>query len=66
MLEEIFAKYNIKIRKENGRIRNAIDILEDMYLRLGNGDFSKIMYEIQEEEKECDVFDKARGRRYEG
>lgn len=66
MLEKIFAKFNINLRKENGRIRNVIDVLEDMYLRLTPTDFIQIMREIEEEEKEENVFDKARGRKYEG
>lgn len=66
MLEKIFIKYNIKLRKENGRLRNVVDVLEDMYLRLGGSDFSTIMNEVQEEEKEQNVFDRARGRKYEG
>lgn len=65
-LEEIFMKYGIKILNDKGEARNAIDILEDLYLKISPSEFSKITYEISEEEKYSNVFNNARGRRYNG
>lgn len=66
MLEQIFKKHGINIKDNNGNIRNAIDILEDMYLKLNTREFNKIMFELQEEERYSNIFDEARGRSYKG
>lgn len=66
MLEKIFRKHGISIRNSNGEIRNAIDILEDMYLKLNSIEFASIMYEISEEERYANIFDDTRGRTYKG
>lgn len=65
-LEEILLKYNIEIRNKNGRLRNIVDVLEDFYLKLTPTEYNKIMFEISEEEKEINVFDKSRNRKYKG
>lgn len=66
MLEKIFKKHGIKLKDVNGNIRNVVDVLEDMYLKLSPAEFSKIMFEIMEEEKYANVFDDLRGRSYKG
>lgn len=65
-LEEIAAKYGIKLRDSNNELRNVVDVLEDLYLRLSPAEFVNFMYEISEEEKTFNVFDIERGRRYKG
>jgi hypothetical protein len=65
-LEDIFKKFGIDLLDEEGNLRNLIDVLEDMYLKLNSFDFTKLMYEISEEEQYADIFDKIRGHRYGG
>jgi len=65
-LEKIFIEYGIELRNSEGDLRNLIDVLEDMYLKLSSFEFTKIMYEISEEEKFNNLFDSARGRAYKG
>ncbi|MFW6001964.1 MAG: hypothetical protein ACOCQD_01345 [archaeon] len=64
MLEDIYAKYGINLRDSNGNLRNVVDVLEDMYLKLNYEEFIKLQYEISEEELRNDVFDDSRGRKY--
>lgn len=66
ILEEIFAAYGIQMRNTDGSLRNLIDILEDMYLKLTPNEFNRIMFEIGEEEKYSNIFDHARQRKYKG
>lgn len=65
-LNDIFKKKGITLFNSKGEIRNAIDILEDMYLKLNAKEFIHIMAEIQEEEKYANIFDDARSRKYRG
>jgi hypothetical protein len=65
-LEDIFKKFGIDLLDDKGNLRNLIDVLEDMYLKLNSFDFTKLMYEISEEEQHADIFDKIRGHRYGG
>jgi len=65
-VEQIFYKYGIKLRDRDGNLRNLIDVIEDMYLKLNGREFTQIMYEITEEEKFDNIFDLARGRAYRG
>jgi hypothetical protein len=63
-LKERFEKYKINIFNEQHELRNVVDVLEDLYLKISPAEFSRIMYEISEEEKYSNIFDKARGRKY--
>jgi hypothetical protein len=65
-LEKIFMQYGIELRNSEGDLRNLIDVLEDMYLKLSSFEFTKIMFEIGEEERFENLFDLARGRAYRG
>jgi hypothetical protein len=65
-LEEVARKYGIELRNCDGDLRNVIDVLEDMFLKLSTAEYLKLMFEISEEEKNYDLFDKARGRKYRG
>ena len=65
-LEEIMKKYGIDLRDIRRDVRNAVDILEDMFLKLSTSEYVKLMFEISEEEKNYDLFDMARGRKYRG
>ena len=65
-LEEIAKKYGIELRNSDGDLRNVIDVLEDMFLKLSTAEYIKLMFEISEEEKNYDLFDEARGRKYRG
>lgn len=66
MLEKIFKKYRIDLRDKNGNIRNVVDVLEDMYLKINPTEYNQIMFEVMEEEKYANIFDDARGRDYKG
>jgi hypothetical protein len=63
-LEQIFKKYGIRIFNEEQQPRNIIDVLEDLYLKISPIEFSRIMFEISEEEKYSNIFNNARGRTY--
>ena len=65
-LNEIFKKRGIELYDDQGELRNPIDIIEDMYLKLNSFQFTMLMREIEEEEKYSNIFDKARGREYNG
>lgn len=65
-LDEIMKKYGIDLRDARGDIRNAVDILEDMFLKLSTSEYVKLMYEITEEEKHYNLFTDARNRKYRG
>ena len=65
-LNEIFKKRGIELYDDQGELRNPIDIIEDMYLKLNSLQFTMLMRDIEEEEKYSNIFDKARGREYNG
>lgn len=65
-LEDIFRKYGIELKDNDGVLRNPVDIIEDMYLRLLPVDILRIFNEIMEEEKFRNVFDEIRNRPYGG
>ena len=65
-LEDIFRKYGIELRDNDGVLRNPVDIIEDMYLRLLPVDILRIFNEIMEEEKFSNVFDESRNGPYGG
>jgi predicted secreted protein len=66
ILEEIFAQYGVKLLDENGNLRDVIDVIEDMYLKLSVREIQRIMMEISDEEKYSNIFDAARNRKYRG
>lgn len=55
-LQDIFKKHGISIYNEDGTIRNAVQIIEDMYLKLNTIELKSIFFEIEEEEKYSDLF----------
>lgn len=65
-LREIYAQYGIELRDKNDELRNTIDVLEDMFLKLNIQEFLEIHLEIAEEEKYANLFDNERGRSYKG
>jgi len=65
-LKEVIKKYGIEITNSDGTLRNVVDVLEDIYLKLNAKEFVMLMSEIQEEEKDYNLFDEARGRKYRG
>jgi hypothetical protein len=63
-LQQIFHQFNIELFDENG-LRNVIDVLEDLYLKLTPKEFNYILAHIAEiEQKEGHIFDQARNRPY--
>ena len=69
-LEDIFMDYGIFI-KEKGKLRNTIDVLEDMYLLLTPEDFCKLVKDIDNAENQgafCarnkSIFQEAREEEY--
>lgn len=65
-LNKIFKKRGIELYDNQGEFRNPIDIIEDMYLKLNSLEFTILMRDIEEEEKYSNIFDKARGGKYNG
>lgn len=65
-LQEIFSKKGIAILNSSGELRNVVDVLEDMYLKLNAREYISLMIEVQEEEKYANLFDDARSREYRG
>lgn len=61
-LEDIFRKYGIPlIDGWDGSARLAIDVIEDMYIRLDPQTIVKLFYEIGEEERfGNNIFEEAR------
>lgn len=65
-LEQIFQKYGVSLKDSTGEIRNAIDVLEDIYLKMNAAELKLLLFEISEEELHSNIFDNARGRQYRG
>jgi hypothetical protein len=65
-LEQIFDKYGISLKDSTGEMRNAVDIIEDIYLKLNAAELKFLLFEISEEERDANIFDDARGRKYRG
>lgn len=55
-IQEIVLKYGISLYKDNGELKNSIEILEDIYLKVSPHRVSMLFNEIQEEEIYKDVF----------
>lgn len=66
-LEKIIEKHlDIKIKNNDGSLRNVVDVLEDFYLSADAKKMSAMFYEIAEEERDSNVFNKCRNREYKG
>jgi hypothetical protein len=63
-LNEVFKKYGINLRDENDNLRNVVDVLEDMYLKMNLIEYNDMMTEIARSEEEEFIFDNERGRKY--
>ncbi|RLI51916.1 hypothetical protein DRO61_01155 [Candidatus Bathyarchaeota archaeon] len=66
MLETIMEKKGIALFKIDGSLRNVVDVLEDMFLRLNTSEIKMMFFEMSEDEKYANIFDNARGRSYRG
>lgn len=63
-MQDIFEKHNIKIVHENTS-RDAVDILEDLYLKINGEEWNRIVQEIATVESTSgSIFDLARNRPY--
>jgi hypothetical protein len=63
-LENIFKKYKINLF-QNEQLRDPIDILEDLYLKLNTDEYVSLMKEISSTESlEGHIFDEARNKPY--
>lgn len=63
-LKDILSKYNINIVSK-GTVRNSVDVLEDLYLKINGDEWNKIVEEIAKTESiEGPIFDQARDRLY--
>lgn len=63
MLNKIFERYGISLVTDGG-LRNVVDVLEDMYLKLSTKEIKEIMNEIAHEEKSHNLFNEMRGKNY--
>jgi len=66
MLEEILAKHGIQLFESDGTLRNSVDLLEDLFLKTSGAEIQYMFFEMSEDEKYDNIFDKARGRSYKG
>lgn len=63
-LEEILKAHGIDLY-ENNKLRNVVDVLEDLYLKVNQDNYTVLMQQIrQTEEIEGHIFDTARNRPY--
>lgn len=64
-LLNIFKDHGIELIKD-GKIRNVIDVLEDLYLKISTDEYNRIIQRISEtEQSEGHIFDRARNKPYE-
>lgn len=63
-LSEILLKHGIFLYEEDGSFRSPIDIIEDLYIRLTPFSFKALMKEIEEEEREANIFQNERNEYY--
>lgn len=64
-LNDIFQDKGIELCTKDGKLRNVIDVLEDMYLKMSPNEFMYLVDEISRtESKEGHIFDKERNRLY--
>lgn len=59
-LEDIYKRYGIKLRNERGFLRNAIDVLEDLYMKCTTRELEEIRDEIWYEEQRQEIFEEER------
>jgi hypothetical protein len=59
-LRDIYLKYSVDIRDENGFLKNPLDLLEEIYMRISEVEYKEIRDEIFFQEKVYFVFDEER------
>lgn len=64
-MEKIMMQFGIRLTKEDGSLRNVVDVIEDLYLKTNSMEIQRMLYDFSEEEKESNIFDDARGGNYE-
>jgi hypothetical protein len=64
MLNNIFKGHGISLLDSNGELRNVVDVIEDLYIKLNTEEIIKIMEEIRAAELQSNIFDELRGRKY--
>jgi hypothetical protein len=64
-LERIFESFGIAI-KHNNQDRHVVDVLEDIFLKINNEEFSLMMKQLAiSESQKGHIFDQARNKPYE-
>lgn len=64
ILESLLQSFGIEIYKDN-EVRNVVDVLEDLYLKISPEEYHRIVQEIASTEaKQGHIFDQARNRPY--
>jgi hypothetical protein len=64
-LESIFEKYQISLKDSKDQYRHPVDIIEDLFLKLSNKEYSNLMQNIADTESVYGhIFDQARERPY--
>lgn len=58
-LEELLGDFGIHL-KDNGQLRNPIDIIEDLYMRIVPVDWKEIVHAIAAQERIHNIFENAR------
>jgi hypothetical protein len=58
-LEELLGDFGIYL-KDNGELRNPIDIIEDLYMRIAPIDWKEIVHAIAAQERIHNIFENAR------
>jgi hypothetical protein len=58
-LEELLGDFGIYL-KDNDQLRNPIDIIEDLYMRIAPVDWKEIVHAIAAQERIHNIFENAR------
>lgn len=64
-LEDILQSYSIPLT-QNNKLRNVVDVLEDLYLKISTNEYIRLMSDISTlETTQGHIFDQARNKPYE-
>ena len=59
-LEQVLKKFGIYLKDEKG-LRNTVDIIEDLYIRISPADWKEIIHAIAAQERIHNIFENQRG-----
>ena len=59
-LEQVLKKFGIYLKDEKG-LRDPVDIIEDLYIRISPADWKEIIHAIAAQERIHNIFENQRG-----